>query len=186
MSGVACGRERFPADHVVVAGGAWTARILGALGEPVPVEPVRGQMLLFRARPGLLKHILLYEGRYAIPRRDGRILMGSTMERVGFDKSTTRQALDELRKAAYSLLPALRESELERHWAGLRPGSPEGVPVIGVHPQVAGLYINSGHFRNGVVTGPASARLLTQIILGKQTLADAAPYAPQALVADCS
>lgn len=164
------------AEQVVVAGGAWTAGLLADTGLVLPVEPVRGQMLLFRARPDLLQRISLYQGRYVIPRRDGRILVGSTLERVGFDKSTTGAARADLHRAALQLVPALADCPVERHWAGLRPGSPSGVPCIGPHPQVAGLYLNVGHYRNGVVLGPASVRLLVDRLLGRPSFTVMEPY----------
>src|SRR5690606_26764625 len=112
----------------------WTAALLADTGLVLPVEPVRGQMLLFRASPELLHRISLYQRRYVIPRRDGRILVGSTLERVGFDKSTTEAERADLHRAALQLVPALAGCPVERHWAGLRPGSPSGVPCIGPHP----------------------------------------------------
>lgn len=164
------------AGRVLVAGGAWSAELLDLPGGPLPVEPVRGQMLLFQAEPGLLTRIILSEGRYLIPRRDGHILMGSTMEHVGFDKSTTESAREELLTEALRLVPELAEASIERHWAGLRPGSPEGVPFIGPHPGVEGLYVNTGHYRNGVVMGLASAALAATQILGQAPVLDEAPY----------
>lgn len=165
-----------PAEKVVVAGGAWTAGLLADTGLTLPVEPVRGQMLLFRADPGLLRHISLYQGRYVIPRRDGRILVGSTLERVGFDKSITDPAREDLHRAALALVPKLADYPLEHQWAGLRPGSPTGIPWVGPHPSCRGLYINVGHFRNGVVLGPASVRLLVDQLLGRASFTDPAPY----------
>ncbi len=169
------------AGQVVVAGGAWSGELLRSTGLDLPVVPVRGQMLLFRAQPGQVRHIVLDGGRYVIPRRDGRTLIGSTLERVGFDKSTTDAALADLRAAAVRLIPALAECAVEHHWAGLRPGSPTGVPCIARHPELANLYINAGHYRNGVVLGPASARLLADLLLGGPAVLDPTPYLPENL-----
>ena len=170
------------AERVIVAGGAWTAQLLAATGLRLPVEPVRGQMLLFRGAPGMLRHISLYRGRYVIPRRDGRVLVGSTLERVGFDKSTTEVARADLRQAALELVPALADCALEQQWAGLRPGSPTGVPFVGPHPGVRGLYVNVGHFRYGVIMGPASARLLLDQLLERPSFTDTAPYSLEKLI----
>jgi glycine oxidase len=175
--GVETRSGRLSAPRVVVAGGAWSARLLQDLGVSLAVEPVRGQMILFAARPGLVRRIVLDGGRYLIPRRDGRVLAGSTLEYVGFDKGTTKAALDELRAVAVALVPALADYPVEHQWAGLRPGSTDGVPFIGPVNSVEGLYVNTGHFRNGVVLGPASARLLADLMLGREPLADPAPYA---------
>jgi glycine oxidase len=167
------------ADAYVVASGAWTGELLAMTGLHLPVEPVRGQMLLFKGPPGLVKTITLYKSRYVIPRRDGRVLVGSTLERVGFDKNTTEQARNDLKVSAYELVPALAEHVIERHWAGLRPGSPDGIPVIGPHPSLDNLFINAGQFRNGVVLGPASARLMADHVLQRNTDFAVGSYLPE-------
>ena len=169
-------------DVFVVAGGAWSALLLESTGLSLPVEPVLGQMILFQGPPGLVSRITLHKGRYVVPRRDGRVLFGSTLEYTGFDKRTTSAALDELKQAAFEMLPALASQPVEKHWAGLRPGSPDGVPVVGPHPTVDNLYINAGHFRNGVVLGPASARLLADHILQRPTDLDMSNYLPENIV----
>jgi len=165
------------ADQVIIACGAWSATLLKELGQDVPVMPVRGQMILFRMEPGQLQHIVLRQGHYVIPRRDGRVLVGSTMEDVGFDKTVTEEARDDLAQVAYEMVPALAEVPMERHWAGLRPGSPAGVPFIGAHPRIDGLFINAGHFRNGVVMAPAAAQLLADIMRNQPTIVEAGPFA---------
>lgn len=167
------------ADAFVVASGAWTAGLLEDTGLNLPIQPVRGQMILFRGPPGLVSRITLHEGHYAIPRRDGRVLFGSTLEYAGFQKRTTREALDELSQSAFTLIPALKDLPIECHWAGLRPGSPDGVPVIGPHPELPNLYVCAGHFRNGVVLAPGSARLLADQLTGRQAEINVAPYLPE-------
>jgi len=176
VTGVHTSAGRMSADHVVVAGGAWSARLFENLAPSLQVFPVRGQMIVFAARPGLVSRIVLSRDRYLIPRRDGRVLAGSTLEYVGFDKATTKQALTELKQAACGMVPALTQYELERQWAGLRPGSPEGIPFIGEHPLVKGLFVNTGHFRNGLVLAPASARLLADLVSKHAPVVDPAPY----------
>jgi glycine oxidase len=167
--------ERLSAGHVVVAGGAWSAGLLAPLGLELPVSPVRGQMLLFRTEPGTVRRILLYKGRYVIPRRDGHVLVGSTHEHVGFDKGITAAARHDLVAAAMEIVPALADFPVEKQWAGLRPGSPDGTPFIGKHPEISNLYVNTGHYRNGVVLGPASAALLAASML--ETPPELAPEA---------
>jgi glycine oxidase len=165
-----------PVSQLVVAGGAWSGEILRRQGIELPVTPVRGQMLVFRAEPGLLQHIVLSGTRYLIPRADGRILAGSTLEYVGFDKSTTERGREELLAFATALLPQLADYPIEKQWSGLRPGTSDGIPFIGQCGDIAGLYVNAGHFRNGVVTGLASARLLADQLLGRELILDAEPY----------
>jgi len=177
VHGILTEQGELKADRVVIAGGAWSALLLESTGVTLPVRPVRGQMILYRAEPKVVQRIVLSRDRYVIPRRDGRILVGSTLEEVGFDKSTTRAAMQELEGEACRLIPALAKYKIEHHWAGLRPGSPHGIPYIMQHPRIEGLFINTGHFRNGVVLGPASARLLADILLGRQPILEPAPYA---------
>lgn len=177
IRGVRTAAGEYHADRVVITAGAWSAQLLRETGLDLPVKPVRGQMVQFQAPPGLLKHIVLYQNHYLIPRLDGLILAGSTMEYTGFEKATTTEARDELTQAASSLVPALSECELVRQWAGLRPGSPEGVPFIGEHPAVHGLFVNAGHFRNGVVMAPASAQLLLELMQKHSGFTDTSPYA---------
>jgi glycine oxidase len=178
VRGVATTQGDFPAERVVIAGGAWSGPLLAMLDISLPVKPVRGQMIQYQAPPGLLRHIVLYRDHYLIPRRDGLLLAGSTLEDVGYDKSTTSAARDELMQKASQLVPALDGCEVVRHWSGLRPGVSDGVPFIGPHPACDGLFINTGHFRNGVVMAPASARLLADLLLGQDSFTDAAPYRP--------
>lgn len=167
----------FSAAGVVVAAGAWTGTLPGLEAFATQIFPVRGQMLLFKLPPDSLTTIVLQNGRYLIPRQDGHVLAGSTLEWSGFDKSTTESAKRELLAFAAGILPALSERVLVKHWSGLRPGSPENVPIIAPHPGFSNLFINSGHFRYGVTMAPGSARLLADLIEGKQTAISVAPYA---------
>ena len=140
------------------------------------VEPVKGQMIMFRGEPDRVHRIVLADSHYIIPRRDGRVLAGSTLEKTGFDKSTSEAALEELRDKAVSLVPSLADLPIERQWAGLRPGTREGIPYICSLPQVEGLYLHAGHYRNGVVLGPASVQLLVEQMLGRPCFCDPEPY----------
>ncbi|GMR18487.1 MAG: glycine oxidase ThiO [Gammaproteobacteria bacterium] len=169
-------RQTIKAKQCILAAGAWSGELLAGLGVTVQVEPVRGQMLLFKGEPGLLHRIVLKDGRYLIPRRDGRILAGSTLEYTGFDKSITESARQDLQQAAIGIAPEIANLEIEQQWAGLRPGSPDGIPYIGIHPEIAGLVVCTGHFRNGFVLGPASARLAVDLMLDREPLMDPAAY----------
>ena len=165
IKGVVANGENFKARQVLIAGGAWTAEILKESGHVPDIKPVKGQMILFKGEPGMLKSMLLAENRYLIPRNDGRILCGSTIEHTGFDKSTSQQVKEKLQQSASEIYPALEKLDVEFHWAGLRPGSPDGVPYIGEHASVKGLYINSGHYRNGVILGIGSCRKVAEYIV---------------------
>lgn len=168
--------RRFPAGEFVVCGGAWSGRVLEGLGRSLPVRPVKGQMILYRLAPGDLPCIVLAEGRYVIPRRDGHVLCGSTLEETGFEKATTSEALDSLAATAERLWPALRGQAPVAHWAGLRPAAPNGIPFIGAVPGLDNLWLNAGQFRNGLVLAPASARLLADLMLLRTPQLDPRPY----------
>lgn len=164
------------ADRYIVTAGAWSKELLGAYALQLDIKPMRGQMLLFKFAQPPLRHILLQDGMYLIPRRDGHLLVGSTMEDVGFDTSTTVEARDSLWQRAQLLLPALRDMPLVQHWSGLRPASPRNIPTIGRHPQLDNLYLNSGHFRYGVTMAPASVAILMNELNGVEQPFDASPY----------
>jgi len=176
VSGVQTGQSQLLARQVAIACGAWSTRLWPPTNKILPVKPIRGQMLLILAKPGVVQRIVLRDNHYVIPRKDGRVLIGSTLEDVGFDKTTTQYAYDILLQFAYDLMPALHDFKVEHHWAGLRPGTPDNIPRIMQHTEIEGLFINAGHFRNGVVTGPASAKLLVNLMLNEHTILDASPY----------
>jgi glycine oxidase len=123
-----------------------------------------------------LSHVILQQGIYLIPRRDGHILVGSTVEDVSFDKSTTDTARTMLHGAAITLLPSLQNAPLIMHWSGLRPGSVDNIPTIARHPMIENLYANTGHFRYGVTMAPASARLLADLIADRPTTRNVMNY----------
>lgn len=162
-------RAFYPARVGVVAAGAWSSQLVAS----ARLFPVKGQMLLLRGKPGLLPHILLRDGRYAIPRADGYVLVGSTVEHAGFDRQTDTATQTKLQAWASQCVPALAGLPVDRHWAGLRPATEDGVPWVGQVPGSSGLYINAGHYRNGVVTAPASARLIVDLITGGSDTATA-------------
>ena len=136
----------FSADAYIVTAGAWSKVLLGEHALKTEIKPIRGQMLLFKFDAPPVPHIVLQQEIYLIPRRDGHLLVGSTREDVGFDKSTTEEARTMLLQRAQALLPALRDMPVIQHWSGLRPGSPGNIPTIGRHPHLPNLYINSGLF----------------------------------------
>jgi glycine oxidase len=165
------------AATVVIAAGPWSRSLLAGLPHPPEVFPVRGQMLRYQIAPGVLRHIVQRDEVYLVPRRDGTLLVGSTVEQVGFDKTVTDEARTALSAAASALLPALAGQAVAGQWAGLRPGSGTGMPLIGGHPGVPGLYASTGHFRTGVMLAPGSARLLADLILDRPPIVDPEPFA---------
>lgn len=170
------GGELLRARRVVVTAGAWSAPLLAPLGLTLPVRPVRGEMLLFRTAPGRVRAVVQDGGRYAVPRRDGLLLFGSTLDEVGYDDGTTVIGRETLCQAAVRLLPELVGQAPVAHWAGLRPGAPDGIPFIGPVPGVNGLFVAAGHYRNGVLLAAGTARLLADQVLGRVPILDPGPF----------
>ncbi len=175
--GVNSSAGRFLSETVVIAGGAWSGQLLAELPFPPALAPVRGQMLLFETQMPLFHHILLREEIYAVPRSDGRVLIGSTLERVGFDKSVTPRARSVLEAAAFGLVPGLEQAKFVGHWSGLRPYAERDTPIIAAHPAIRGLYANTGHYRLGVTLAPGSARLVADVILVRSPVVDREVFA---------
>jgi glycine oxidase len=177
VTGVVTEAGPVAAGAVVIAAGAWSSQVAAAGLPPVPVHPVRGQIVCFRAGPGLLGHAVYAGGSYLVPRGDGRVLAGSTMERVGFDARTTPEAVAALRAAAVDLVPALGRARGEKAWAGLRPATADGLPAIG--PGGArGLFYATGHLRNGILLAPVTAGIVTRLLLGEDPGCDLAAISP--------
>lgn len=172
----------FAVDRLIISAGAWTGELFGQRFPALPpactpnIVPVKGQMLLFEAKPDTLRHMVLDEDRYLIPRRDGKILAGSSVELDQFDKTPSPEIHDQLKNFAWALVPSLKHFPIIKHWAGLRPGTEHGIPYIGRHPEIGNLYINAGHFRNGLAMGPASAELLADLILNRTPRVAPEPY----------
>jgi glycine oxidase len=159
--------------------GAWTGQLLARLGINTGILPIRGQIVLFRCKSasgGPITHIINEGSRYLVPRDDGRTLAGSTEEEVGFDKRTTDEAISELTEFARGLVPALREADVERTWAGLRPGSYDGLPYLGRLPGLKNAYVAAGHFRTGLFLSPATAVVMSQLLRGEKPGIDLAPF----------
>jgi glycine oxidase len=152
------------AEATVDAAGAWAA-FDGRLPTPLPVEPVRGQIVELSLPGQPLKTIVASDDAYVVPRPDGTLLVGSTAERVGFDKRVTAEAVGRLIAAAARLIPALGAASFVTAWSGLRPGTPDGLPVLGAGP-VERLFFAAGHFRNGILLAPATARILADLLTG--------------------
>lgn len=166
----------FAFDQLAICTGAWAGLGLTGLPATPNILPICGQMLLFKLPANSLDTILYRQGLYIIPRLDGHILVGSTLENNGFKKTMDVATAQRLHAKAAELLPILAEHQPIRHWAGLRPGSPDNIPVIGQHPDFENVFINTGHYRYGVTMAPASAELLADLMEGKTPALDPTPY----------
>ena len=163
------------ADQFVVTSGAWSFELLKETSAKLNIKPMRGQILLYKPEKNL-EQIVYREGFYMIPRRDGHLLAGSTLEDVGFDTAVTQEVRNEISAKAEAIMPALKNQAILKHWSGLRPGTPENLPTISAHPTIENLFMNTGHFRYGLTMAPASAKLVTALMLGEKPLIDATPY----------
>jgi len=164
------------ARQYCITSGAWTAPLLAKLDIMAGIVPIRGQMVLFRCPAPPVRRIINAGSRYLVPRDDGRLLAGSTEEEAGFDKRTTDGAIAELVDFARGLIPALAEAEIERTWAGLRPGSFDGLPYLGPLPGLANAFIAAGHFRSGLFLSPATAVVMAQLLCGEEPEIDLGPF----------
>ena len=180
ISGVQTSRGHIRTRQLIWATGAW-AQQLRCSRQPITpphVAPIRGQILAFEGQKIGLDTIVFDNDHYLIPRKDGLILAGSTLENVGFDKSVTTAALQELRQKSLALLPQLNGCEIVRQWSGLRPASNDNVPTIGPHPRIEGLYFNCGHFRYGIAMAPQSAKIIADWILNTGNRVPDSTYKP--------
>jgi glycine oxidase len=163
-AGVVTQKTSFLAPKVVNSAGAWSGQIAP---HAFPTRPVKGQMLcLLSPSHGLLKHVIRSPEAYLIPRSDGRILVGTTVEEAGFDKRTDVATIQRLHRAAVTLVPELRNAKILEDWAGLRPGTPDSLPILGA-TATPGYYGATGHFRDGILLAPVTARVMAQLIGGK-------------------
>jgi glycine oxidase len=168
IEGVDTDQGRLTAGCYLLATGAWSEALLESLGWRLGIRPVRGQIALLNTDATGIRPLLLCGKRYLTPRGDGRILVGSTEEDVGFDTRTTAAAIAELLQFAVALVPNLAGAAVERCWAGLRPGSPDGKPFLGAVPGLDNLFVAAGHFRAGLQLSPGTALVMKQLLLGEQ------------------
>lgn len=162
VNGVRTGKSSYRADIVVNCAGAWAGCIAP---HKFPVRPVKGQMVAVVAGPKL-EHVVRADEVYLVPRSDGRIVIGSTLEHVGYNKQTNVDAIQRLLHAARELVPALAHAKMHEDWAGLRPGTPDHLPLLG-EASIRGYFVAGGHYRDGILLAPITAQVMTELILGK-------------------
>ena len=166
------------AEWVVLAAGAWSGALAAKIGLDLPVRPVKGQMLALRMPWLPAGRTIFSSGCYLLPKCDGRILVGASMEEVGFDKRPTLGVLNGMAEAATRLIPALREASFESAWAGLRPGNPDDLPFIGLVEGRPGLIVATGHFRKGILMAPITGRIVEALVTGAKPPVDLRPFDP--------
>jgi glycine oxidase len=177
VTGVKTPRGDLYAGTVVLAAGAWSGEPVRSVGLDLRVFPVKGQMLLAQAAPGFCPHVLLEGETYFVPRADGRLLIGSTLEDAGFDKTVTLQGVGDLARRAAEILPESRRLPLVQSWAGLRPATPDRLPYLGRAP-LEGLLVATGHFRNGILLAPVTAEIVADLLTGRPPRIPLEPFSP--------
>ncbi|HET7692545.1 MAG TPA: glycine oxidase ThiO [Gemmatimonadota bacterium] len=175
--GTAGERGTAEAELVVLAAGAWSAGIAG-LPRPLAVRPVKGQMAALRPAAMPIRHVVGGRGAYCVPRDDGRIVVGATVEDAGFDERVDPAAVEALIRAAAAAVPALAAAPVESRWAGLRPGTADDLPVLGEDPELAGLLYATGHYRNGILLAPLTAEIVAALARGDDPPVDTIPFSP--------
>ena len=159
--------ERVEGDAILLAAGAWSGELMAALGTSLRIEPRRGQMIALAHVPPVVTHCVHGEV-YMAPRPSGELLIGATVERAGFQRAVTAEGISGLLRGAIELVPSLRDLPIARTWCGFRPWAPDSLPVLGPWPGIEGLFVATGHFRNGILLAPITARLMTEWITGKE------------------
>jgi glycine oxidase len=165
---------------VVLAAGAWTSIIKSpdAKLPPIGLEPVHGQMLCFEARPEIARHVVYSSRGYLVPRRDGRLLAGSTAEHVGFDKGVTEEGLAAIKAMAIEIAPAIESLPVIDSWSGFRPRSADGLPVLGRTAEIEGLCYATGHYRNGILLAPITGKMIADVIVEGDMPASVSAFSP--------
>jgi glycine oxidase len=169
FAGIETSRGFVAANSVVIAGGAWSS-LLGASDIALPnlrIKPVRGQMLCFEAKPQIAKHVIYSPRGYLVPRRDGRVLAGSTTEHAGFEKHVTAAGVQSILSAALEISPRIASLPMTDSWAGLRPRAADTLPVLGPCAEIEGVFYATGHYRNGILLAPITGELIADAIVDK-------------------
>lgn len=160
--------DTYYAGKVIIAAGAWSGGIGDLPDQRIPIRPARGQLLSLETRGDLFRHILYAREAYLVPRLSGEIIVGSTVEFAGFEKHVTVGGIEALLASARRLVPALGSRPLLQAWAGFRPWTPDELPYLGDVPGAPGLYVASGHYRNGILLAPVTGQLMAELLLEQQ------------------
>lgn len=177
-SGVRTTKSFYAAGAVVNCAGAWASQIKPLA---IPTHPVKGQIVCLVPQPGIhtppIRHVIRTPEVYIIPRGDGRVLLGATVEEAGFDKRVDPDTVQRFRQAATQVAPALGEMRIHEAWAGLRPGTPDGLPILGA-TSLAGYYAATGHYRDGIMLAAVTALAMAQLLGGRASDFDLQPFSP--------
>ena len=182
--GVVADGERYDADAVLLAAGAWTGDLVESFGARLRVEPRRGQMIALTHVPQVLTHAIHGPDVYLVPRASGELLIGATVEKVGFQRGVSAAGISGLLGAAIALVPALGNLPISRTWYGFRPWAPDSLPILGPWPGIEGLFVATAHYRNGILLAPITARLLTECMTHGRPSLDIKDFLPNRFIKD--
>ena len=177
VNGVTTDNGPLAADGVIIAGGAWSTRLHALPPLRTQAMPMAGQIVQLETRPPFFRHILYGVTGYVVPRADGRVLLGSTLEDRGFDKAVTAGGIHRITGMGLDMVPELTSARLMNSWAGLRPATKDGLPLLGAGP-LKGLFFATGHFRNGILLTPITAHIIRNLVMGRPPPLNIQPFAP--------
>jgi glycine oxidase len=179
VTGVQVYQERILGSTLVIATGCWSNQMGSLLNYPLPVEPAKGQMVATTVFPPLLHHVVSSRKVYLVPRLGGDLLIGATVEFVGYDKQVTLEGVETLIHAALEMVPSLAGKPLSRTWAGLRPYSRDSLPILGPIPGMENVIVATGHFRQGILLTPITGKLIRELIVDGKTSLSLEPFSPK-------
>ena len=165
-------------QKAIYCAGAWTGEVLGAIGHPLPVRPVKGQVAVLQQPGKELRYTLYGHGGYLVPREGGAVLIGATSEDAGFDERATEDGIEYLLDKAVELYPAAEDFEFIEAYASVRPGTADDLPILGRLPSLPNTYVATGHYRNGILQTPITAKLMSEMILSGREPETIAPFSP--------
>ncbi len=175
---VRAGAERLPAGRFVIAAGTWSGEVAARFGLSVPMVPVCGQLIALAGEPRAIRHTIYGQRAHLVPWRSGEVIVGSTLEYVGFNKAVTAGGIGGLLAGSIELVPQVGQWPVRRLWACLRPGTPDRLPILGRAPGVENVFIATGHFRKGLLLTPITAEAMADVILEKPPQTDLHPFRP--------
>jgi len=181
VTGLTTSRGFISCPAVVIAAGTWSSfiRFQPESAKPtVAIEPVRGQMISFDARPQVTRHVIYSPRGYIVPRQDGRLLAGSTSESAGFERQVTAGGMSSILQNALEISPSIASLPIVDTWAGLRPRAPDSLPVLGPCDEIGGLFYATGHYRNGILLAPVTGELITEAVVAGVTSPLLRPFSP--------
>jgi glycine oxidase len=176
--GARTSRGEIHAEQVINCSGAWASRLSPSPESRLPVIPVRGQMLSLTTETTLVRRIVCSKDCYLVPRNSGQVLVGATIERVGYDKRNTADAIQKLTRGALDLCPDLKSATFSRMWAGLRPGTPDSLPILGSDPAWKGLIHATGHFRNGILLSALTGKIIAELAIDRRSTIPLDQFSP--------